>query len=245
MQRIIQTAVTLSRRYSRSNSRCFLSQVAHTQNSIQDNNDILTRKMPHFDYTPPPYSGPSSAEILKKRKEYLSPSLFHFYNNPVCFLCTNLIHFTIFFSLIQMHRNRCKYNFLQYQKIIIFQMHRNRRIYNFLQYQKIIRYHRSNVILSLSSNVGFCREFNETRTLTFLDGILSPLTLDFVVSEFNQQFLLFMKQEESHVVGCDIFTLTLDFVVNLISEIYYYVNRTSLSSLLEFRRYWNVYDVWW
>uniref|UniRef100_A0A7N2KNL2 Uncharacterized protein n=1 Tax=Quercus lobata TaxID=97700 RepID=A0A7N2KNL2_QUELO len=83
MQRIIQTAVTLSHRNSRSNSRCFLSQLAHTQNSIQDNNDILTPKMPHFDYTPPPYTGPSSAEILKKRKEYLSPSLFHFYNNPL------------------------------------------------------------------------------------------------------------------------------------------------------------------
>uniref|UniRef100_A0A2N9FVR2 alanine--glyoxylate transaminase n=1 Tax=Fagus sylvatica TaxID=28930 RepID=A0A2N9FVR2_FAGSY len=39
--------------------------------------------MPHFDYTPPPYTGPSAAQILKKRKQYLSPSLFHFYNNPL------------------------------------------------------------------------------------------------------------------------------------------------------------------
>ncbi|KAL4610860.1 hypothetical protein ACB092_08G083000 [Castanea dentata] len=85
MQRIIQTAVTLSHRNSRSrsNSRCSLSQLAHTQSSVQDSNDILIPKMPHFDYTPPPYTGPSSAEILKKRKEYLSPSLFHFYNNPL------------------------------------------------------------------------------------------------------------------------------------------------------------------
>lgn len=43
-------------------------------------------RMPAFDYTPPPYSGPSSAEILAKRKEFLSPSIFHFYKNPVSFL---------------------------------------------------------------------------------------------------------------------------------------------------------------
>ncbi|KAK4749524.1 hypothetical protein SAY87_026973 [Trapa incisa] len=40
-------------------------------------------RMPVFDYTPPPYSGPPAAEILAKRKEYLSPSIFHFYKNPI------------------------------------------------------------------------------------------------------------------------------------------------------------------
>ncbi|OWM67073.1 alanine--glyoxylate aminotransferase 2 homolog 2, mitochondrial-like isoform X1 [Punica granatum] len=40
-------------------------------------------KMPAFDYTPPPYSGPPAAEILAKRKEFLSPSLFHFYKKPI------------------------------------------------------------------------------------------------------------------------------------------------------------------
>lgn len=43
-------------------------------------------KMPAFDFTPPPYSGPPAAEILAKRKEFLSPSLFHFYQKPVGFL---------------------------------------------------------------------------------------------------------------------------------------------------------------
>ncbi|KAH7866210.1 hypothetical protein Vadar_017110 [Vaccinium darrowii] len=38
-------------------------------------------KMPPFDYAPPPYNGPSAAEILQKRKKFLSPSMFYFYNN--------------------------------------------------------------------------------------------------------------------------------------------------------------------
>jgi alanine-glyoxylate transaminase / (R)-3-amino-2-methylpropionate-pyruvate transaminase len=39
-------------------------------------------KMPAFDYTPPPYDGPR-AEIFGKRAQFLSPSLFHFYDRPV------------------------------------------------------------------------------------------------------------------------------------------------------------------
>ncbi|KAI3474265.1 hypothetical protein Pfo_029053 [Paulownia fortunei] len=44
-------------------------------------------KIPPFDYTPPPYTGPTAAEILTKRKEFLSPSMFYFYNKPV-----NVVH---------------------------------------------------------------------------------------------------------------------------------------------------------
>lgn len=40
-------------------------------------------KMPPFDYTPPPYDGPRVAEVARKRAEFLSPSLFHFYDRPV------------------------------------------------------------------------------------------------------------------------------------------------------------------
>jgi hypothetical protein len=39
--------------------------------------------MPGFDYTPPPYDGPRAEEIFRKRAEFLSPSLFHFYDRPV------------------------------------------------------------------------------------------------------------------------------------------------------------------
>lgn len=45
--------------------------------------DTVLPKMPPFDYTPPPYTGPSADEIIKKRKAFLSPSIFHFYNNPL------------------------------------------------------------------------------------------------------------------------------------------------------------------
>ncbi|KAG5550725.1 hypothetical protein RHGRI_015619 [Rhododendron griersonianum] len=33
-------------------------------------------KMPLFDYAPPPYDGPPAAEILQKRKQFLSPSMY-------------------------------------------------------------------------------------------------------------------------------------------------------------------------
>ncbi|RWW65205.1 hypothetical protein BHE74_00027495 [Ensete ventricosum] len=39
--------------------------------------------MPPFDYAPPRYDGPRAAEILRKRSEYLSPSMFYFYKKPV------------------------------------------------------------------------------------------------------------------------------------------------------------------
>lgn len=42
-------------------------------------------KLPAFDYSPPPYEGPSGEEILRKRKEFLSPSMFCFYKRPVVF----------------------------------------------------------------------------------------------------------------------------------------------------------------
>ncbi|CAN6289511.1 unnamed protein product [Urochloa humidicola] len=40
-------------------------------------------RMPAFDHVPLPYDGPSAAEIARKRAEYLSPSLFHFYSKPL------------------------------------------------------------------------------------------------------------------------------------------------------------------
>jgi alanine-glyoxylate transaminase/(R)-3-amino-2-methylpropionate-pyruvate transaminase len=48
----------------------------------QEDESILP-KMPPFDYTPPPYSGPSAEEILSKRRRFLNPAVFHFYKNPL------------------------------------------------------------------------------------------------------------------------------------------------------------------
>ncbi|CAL9147056.1 unnamed protein product [Musa hybrid cultivar] len=39
--------------------------------------------MPPFDYTPPPYLGPRAAEIVRKRSEFLSPSISYLYKNPL------------------------------------------------------------------------------------------------------------------------------------------------------------------
>lgn len=57
------------------------SQLA-TQSSDTSLSDKLP-KLPPFDYTPPPYDGPSAAEIMRKRRDFLSPSMFYFYKNPL------------------------------------------------------------------------------------------------------------------------------------------------------------------
>ncbi|KAK1285825.1 hypothetical protein QJS10_CPB20g00165 [Acorus calamus] len=45
--------------------------------------NVVVPKMPPFDYTPPPYDGPRTDEILRKRREFLSPSMFYFYRKPL------------------------------------------------------------------------------------------------------------------------------------------------------------------
>lgn len=53
-------------------------------------------QLPPFDYQPRPYNGPSADEVFQKRKKFLGPSLFHFYQKPVRSSrdldCTNLIY---------------------------------------------------------------------------------------------------------------------------------------------------------
>jgi len=48
-----------------------------------ENGAAAVPKMPAFGYTPPPYDGPRADEIFRKRAQFLSPSLFHFYDRPV------------------------------------------------------------------------------------------------------------------------------------------------------------------
>lgn len=71
MRRVLWESRLCRRGYSQSAGACVAADV----------NELP--KMPPFDYTPPPYSGPSAAEILAKRKEFLSPSMFYFYSKPV------------------------------------------------------------------------------------------------------------------------------------------------------------------
>jgi alanine-glyoxylate transaminase/(R)-3-amino-2-methylpropionate-pyruvate transaminase len=60
----------------------WLSQVAQKENPVQENG-VSIPKMPPFDYSPPPYNGPSAGEILAKRKAYLSPSLLQLHSKAV------------------------------------------------------------------------------------------------------------------------------------------------------------------
>jgi alanine-glyoxylate transaminase/(R)-3-amino-2-methylpropionate-pyruvate transaminase len=45
-----------------------------------------TPQLPQFDYQPKPYHGPSADEVLKLRKQHLSPALFIYYKKPVMFV---------------------------------------------------------------------------------------------------------------------------------------------------------------
>ncbi|KAL6987938.1 glycine transaminase [Sarracenia purpurea var. burkii] len=58
------------------------SQLAQRESPVHENGAPVF-KMPPFDFSPPPYTGPSAAEILQKRKQYLSPSMFCYYSKPL------------------------------------------------------------------------------------------------------------------------------------------------------------------
>src|ERR1700722_2783704 len=47
---------------------------------------MKTPTLPPFDYKPLPYTGPSAEEVLRLRKEFLSPALFLYYKKPVIFV---------------------------------------------------------------------------------------------------------------------------------------------------------------
>ena len=42
-----------------------------------------TPALPPYSHQPKPYHGPSTEEVLKLRKEHLTPSLFHYYKKPL------------------------------------------------------------------------------------------------------------------------------------------------------------------
>uniref|UniRef100_A0A2N9HKY8 alanine--glyoxylate transaminase n=1 Tax=Fagus sylvatica TaxID=28930 RepID=A0A2N9HKY8_FAGSY len=84
MQGIIARRVFSGRNSQQGTKRCFFSQLAQKDSNVFiHENDISVPKMPPFDYSPPPYNGPTVDEILAKRKAYLSPSLLHFYKKPL------------------------------------------------------------------------------------------------------------------------------------------------------------------
>ena len=44
---------------------------------------MKTPTLPPFDYTPKPYTGPPAHEVLALRNQFLNPTLFHYYKNPL------------------------------------------------------------------------------------------------------------------------------------------------------------------
>ena len=47
---------------------------------------MSTPTLPPFDHQPQPYTGPSADEVLRVRKEFLSPGIFLYYKKPVMFV---------------------------------------------------------------------------------------------------------------------------------------------------------------
>ncbi len=47
---------------------------------------MKTPTLPPFDYQPQPYRGPSAEEVLRLRKEFISPGIFLYYKKPVMFV---------------------------------------------------------------------------------------------------------------------------------------------------------------
>ncbi|KAK9734346.1 hypothetical protein RND81_04G133200 [Saponaria officinalis] len=87
---MVNTAAMMRRAFSTAAKGRFASSsaaAAAKTDVIAPERDVVTPeftpKMPRFDYAPPQYTGPTAAEILQKRKEFLSPSMFTFYNQPL------------------------------------------------------------------------------------------------------------------------------------------------------------------
>ncbi|KAJ8898884.1 hypothetical protein K2173_008193 [Erythroxylum novogranatense] len=84
MQRFVAKSLLYGKLKSLRSHRCFSHAAQKHSPLLREENDVdVSPKMPPFSYSPPPYTGPSSEEIMAKRKQYLSPSLFHFYTNPL------------------------------------------------------------------------------------------------------------------------------------------------------------------
>ncbi|KAL2238420.1 UNVERIFIED_CONTAM: Alanine--glyoxylate aminotransferase 2, mitochondrial [Sesamum indicum] len=63
--------------------RCSSTALQSTLTKPVQQNEHPLPKMPPFDYTPPPYTGPLADDILRKRQQFLNPAVFHFFKNPL------------------------------------------------------------------------------------------------------------------------------------------------------------------
>ncbi|XAR68739.1 Alanine--glyoxylate transaminase [Bertholletia excelsa] len=85
MRRMVTQGFAVRRAFLRREFRRWsrgFSQLAAAEPSLAENG-VPVSKLPPFDYSPPPYTGPSAAEILEKRRRYLNPSIFYLYKTPL------------------------------------------------------------------------------------------------------------------------------------------------------------------
>jgi alanine-glyoxylate transaminase/(R)-3-amino-2-methylpropionate-pyruvate transaminase len=59
------------------------SAVPSSSSSVAARDDAPPPQLPPFDHAPRPYRGPLADEVFQKRKQFLGPSLFHYYQKPV------------------------------------------------------------------------------------------------------------------------------------------------------------------
>ncbi|KAI3759929.1 hypothetical protein L1987_50316 [Smallanthus sonchifolius] len=89
MQRLV-TSTSRLRSAKDEFSRCrrrWFSPMPEQAASASKNEEPSFPTLPRFEYSPPRYTGPTTEEIIRKRKEFLSPSMFCFYTKPV-----NIVH---------------------------------------------------------------------------------------------------------------------------------------------------------
>lgn len=95
MQVNMAKRLTLRRSGSSWLGRRHFSAAAQAEAAAPHENEVAPPRMPLFHYTPPPYTGPSAADILAKRREFLSPSMPHLYKKPVSSLHPHSVSFFI------------------------------------------------------------------------------------------------------------------------------------------------------
>ncbi|XP_052207935.1 alanine--glyoxylate aminotransferase 2 homolog 2, mitochondrial-like isoform X2 [Diospyros lotus] len=78
----LPTARAITARNALSRSLCLSTSKQHSTEALQETERAIP-KMPPFDYTPPPYTGPSAADIMEMRLRHLSPAAFHLYSHPL------------------------------------------------------------------------------------------------------------------------------------------------------------------
>ncbi|KAF9603970.1 hypothetical protein IFM89_039324 [Coptis chinensis] len=63
--------------------RSLLKKTLESKNKFCRFSSVSAPKIPPFDYEPKKYNGPSADQVFEKRKKFLGPSLFHYYQKPL------------------------------------------------------------------------------------------------------------------------------------------------------------------